>query len=191
MHNPNPARIGWGSQTAGKGGVGSCSTSVRPSSRPVPQSTTPETRSRKNFQNPLDFNFLKRYTSAKPVRGHKYPRKPLLSQRAPHLLRAAQSSCGREWALEGKPNRAARRAVGATESGSVIKAGMCWHITRGRGANPAKIGWHRRSKRSPLLSQCTNSVLGQERFLCSASLLSRERRAAPVCDGRPGKDKAL
>ena len=111
----------------------------------MPQSTTLQTRGRKNVQNPLDFNFLKRYTSAKPMRGHKYPRNPLLSQRAPHLLRAAQSSCGREWALEGKPNRAARRAVGATESGSVIKAGMCWHITRGRGANPAKIGWHRRS----------------------------------------------
>ena len=47
------------------------------------------------------------------------------------MLRPVQGSCGWEWAFEGKPNCFC--TVGATESVSVNKAGMCWHITRGRG----------------------------------------------------------
>ena len=46
------------------------------------------------------------------------------------MLRPVQGSCGWEWAFEGKPNCFC--TVGATESVSVNKAGMC-HITRGRG----------------------------------------------------------
>lgn len=92
--------------------------------------------------------------SPKPVRGHKYLRKPLLLQRVSDMLRPVQGSCGWEWAFEGKPNCFC--TVGATESVSVNKAGMCWHITRGRGRSRQCWVAPQECKILPLLSQCTN-----------------------------------
>lgn len=60
------------------------------------------------------------------------PPQVLPLQRVSGLLRPMPCKRGWEWAFEGKPNRAPH-AVGATESVSVNKAGMCWHITSGQG----------------------------------------------------------
>ena len=60
------------------------------------------------------------------------PPQVLPLQRVSGLLRPMPCKRGGEWAFEGKPNRAPH-AVGATESVSVNKAGMCWHITSGQG----------------------------------------------------------
>lgn len=70
------------------------------------------------------------------------------------MLRPVQGSCGWEWAFEGKPNCFC--TVGATESVSVNKAGMCWHITRGRGRSRQCWVAPQECKILPLLSQCTN-----------------------------------
>ena len=70
------------------------------------------------------------------------------------MLRPVQGSCGWEWAFEGKPNCFC--TVGATESISVNKAGMCWHITRGRGRSRQCWVAPQECKILPLLSQCTN-----------------------------------
>ena len=70
------------------------------------------------------------------------------------MLRPVQGSCGREWAFEGKPNCFC--TVGATESVSVNKAGMCWHITRGRGRSRQCWVAPQECKFLSLLSQCTN-----------------------------------
>ncbi len=70
------------------------------------------------------------------------------------MLRPVQGSCGWEWAFEGKPNCFC--TVGATESVSVNKAGMCWHITRGRGRSRQCWVAPQECKVLPLLSQCTN-----------------------------------
>lgn len=70
------------------------------------------------------------------------------------MLRPVQGSCGWEWAFEGKPNCFC--TVGATESVSVNKAGMCWHITRGRGRSRQCWVAPQECKFLSLLSQCTN-----------------------------------
>ena len=70
------------------------------------------------------------------------------------MLRPVQGSCGWEWAFEGKPNCFC--TVGATENVSVNKAGMCWHITRGRGRSRQCWVAPQECKILPLLSQCTN-----------------------------------
>lgn len=70
------------------------------------------------------------------------------------MLRPVQGSCGWEWAFEGKPNCFC--TVGATESVSVNKAGMCRHITRGRGRSRQCWVAPQECKVLPLLSQCTN-----------------------------------
>lgn len=78
------------------------------------------------------------------------------------MLRPVQGSCGWEWAFEGKPNCFC--TVGATESVSVNKAGMCWHITRGRGRSRQCWVAPQECKILPLLSQCTNVFWGRSVF---------------------------
>ncbi len=92
------------------------------------------------------------------------------------MLRPVQGSCGWEWAFEGKPNCFC--TVGATESVSVNKAGMCWHITRGRGRSRQCWVAPQECKILPLLSQCTNVFWDRSVFY----FLSRSKFVYDFCD---------
>ena len=100
------------------------------------------------------------------------------------MLRPVQGSCGWEWAFEGKPNCFCTE--GATESVSVNKAGMCWHITRGRGRSRQCWVAPQECKILPLLSQCTNVFWDRSVFY----FLSRSKGKAPGKDRQTMKTEA-